>query len=92
MTAPFKKYFSSGEINFKVKDKEKILKELEKNPPGGGETGKILKMDGLRINFKDWWFLVRPSNTEPLLRLVIEGKSKELVEEKTHLLSDILNG
>jgi len=92
MISPFKKYFSSGEINFKVKDKEIMLKGLEKNPPGGGEKGKILKMDGLRIDFKDWWFLVRPSNTEPLLRLVIEGKSRELVEEKTHLLSDILNG
>lgn len=90
--SPFRKYFGSGEINFKVKDKEKILKELEKNPPGGGEKGKILKLDGLRIDFKDWWFLVRPSNTEPLLRLVIEGKNKKLVEEKTHFLSGLLNG
>lgn len=90
--SPFRKYFSSGEINFKVKDKEKILKLLEKNPPGGGERGKIMKLDGLRIDFKDWWFLVRPSNTEPLLRLVIEAKSKELVYEKAHLLSDVLNG
>lgn len=90
--SPFKRYFGSGEINFKVEDKEKMLKELEKNPPSGGEKGEVLKLDGLRIDFKDWWFLVRPSNTEPLLRLVLEAKSKELMEEKTHLLSDILNG
>lgn len=85
---PFKKYFSSGEINFKVKDKEGLLKELEKK----FGNGKVSKLDGLRVDYPDWWFLARPSNTEPVLRLVIEARTKELMEEKSHLLSDFVNG
>jgi phosphomannomutase len=85
---PFRKYSHSGEINFKIKNKEKILRKLEKK----FETGKISKLDGLRFDFNDWWFLVRPSHTEPLLRLVVEAKNKRLMKQKTHLLSNLLNG
>lgn len=72
------KYFHSGEINFKVKDKEKKMKELEKY----FKDGKISHLDGTRIDFPDWWFNIRPSNTEPLLRLVVEAKTKELMERR----------
>jgi len=75
---PFKKYFHSGEINFKVKNKEEILAKFEKKY----KKGKISHLDGLRVDFKDWWFLVRPSQTEPVLRLVLEAKTKKLMEEK----------
>jgi phosphomannomutase len=84
---PYQKYFHSGEINFKIKDKEKILKVLEKKY----KKGKISKLDGLRIDFKDWWFLVRASNTEPVLRLVLEAKTKEKMEEKVKELKKIIN-
>jgi len=83
---PFRKYFHSGEINFKVKDKKKILAKLEKK----FKSGKTLKLDGLRIDFKDWWFLVRPSNTEPLLRLVLEAKTKNLLKQKRRELAKII--
>ena len=83
---PFRKYFHSGEINFKVRDKMEILKKLE----GSFGTRKILKIDGLRIDFKDWWFSVRPSNTEPLLRLVIEAKTKKLMEKKKKEISKLI--
>ncbi|MFH1509721.1 MAG: phosphomannomutase/phosphoglucomutase [Candidatus Nealsonbacteria bacterium] len=86
---PYEKYYHSGEINFEVKDKKRALRDLEgkfKN------KGKILKIDGLRIDFDDWWFLVRPSNTEPVIRLVLEAKDKKTLEQKTHLLSNILHG
>jgi len=63
-----------------------ILKKLE----GSFGTGKILKLDGLRIDFKDWWFSVRPSNTEPLLRLVIEAKTKKLMENKKKEISKLI--
>lgn len=88
---PFQKYFYSGEINFEVENKEEILKRLEKNPPAGGEKGETLKIDGLRIDFKNFWFLVRPSNTEPLLRLVVEAKTKELLGEKIKELSALIS-
>ncbi len=76
---PYKKYFHSGEINFEVKDKKKVLKTLENKFSRGG---KVLKIDGLRIDYSDWWFNARPSHTEPVLRLVVEAKTKELMEKK----------
>ena len=85
---PYRKYFDSGEINFEVKDKKRVLISLENKFKG---EGKISKLDGLRVDFTDWWFLVRASNTEPVIRLVIEAKDKETLDQKTHLLSDILH-
>ncbi|MFH0955718.1 MAG: phosphomannomutase/phosphoglucomutase [Candidatus Falkowbacteria bacterium] len=75
---PFNKYCHSGEINTTVENKEKIINELEKKY----QTGKINKLDGISIEFPDFWFNVRPSNTEPLLRLNLEAKTKKLMEEK----------
>ena len=75
---PLKKYFASGEINSEVKDKEAKMKELAKKY----KNGRISWLDGIRIEFDDWWFNVRPSNTEPLLRLNLEAKTKELMEKK----------
>jgi len=79
LVKPFRKYFHSGEINFEVKDKKKVLKTLENKFSRGG---KVLKIDGLRIDYSDWWFNARPSHTEPVLRLVVEAKTKELMEKK----------
>ncbi|GAH86630.1 unnamed protein product, partial [marine sediment metagenome] len=76
---PYKKYFHSGEINFEVKDKKKVLKTLENKFSRGG---KVLKIDGLRIDHPDWWFNARPSHTEPVLRLVVEAKTKKLMKKK----------
>ncbi len=87
LVKPYQKYFHSGEINFKIKDKEKILKVLEKKYRGG----KISKLDGLRIDFNDWWFLVRASNTEPVLRLVLEAGTRKIMEKKKKELKKIIN-
>ena len=84
---PFQKYFHSEEINFKVQNKEKILNLLEKR---FGQKGQILKIDGLRIDFPNWWFCVRPSQTEPLLRMVLEAKTKELLEKNKKELSSLI--
>ena len=73
-----KKYYASGEINSEVKDKEGKIKEFAKIY----KDGKISWLDGIRVDFDDWWFNVRPSNTEPLLRLNLEAKTKELMETK----------
>ncbi len=75
---PLKKYFASGEINSEVKDKEGKIKELAERY----KDGKVSFLDGIRVEYDDWWFNVRPSNTEPLLRLNLEAKSKELMEKK----------
>jgi phosphomannomutase len=83
LISPFKLYYHSGEINFKVKDSKKVIDSLERDY----EEGQIIHLDGLRIDFKDWWFCVRPSNTEPLLRMVLEAKTKKKMEEKVKELS-----
>ena len=82
----YKKYFHSGEINFKVEDKDKKIKELENH----FKEGNISRLDGIRIDFQDWWFNVRPSNTEPLLRLVVEAKSEKLMNEKKKEIESII--
>lgn len=76
---PFKKYFHSNEINFEVKDKKGKIKEIQEYYQ---RAPKILKVDGLTIQYNDWWFNLRPSNTEDLLRLNIEAKTKKLLEKK----------
>jgi phosphomannomutase len=78
LIAPFKKYYHSGELNFEVEDKQSVIEKVEKNY----SYGKITKIDGVRIDFDDWWFLLRGSNTEPILRLIVEAKSKELLDSK----------
>jgi len=83
---PFQKYFYSGEINFEVKNKKKALKTLEEK----FGKGKVLKIDGIRIDFPDWWFNARPSHTEPVLRLVVEATTKKLMEKKKKELSSLI--
>jgi phosphomannomutase len=86
---PFKKYWHSGEINFKTKNKDEKIAQLKELYKGG----EISETDGLRIDFAhQWWFLVRASNTEPLLRLIVEAeKSKKLMEEKVKELAKIIS-
>ncbi|MCX6792422.1 MAG: phosphomannomutase/phosphoglucomutase [Candidatus Falkowbacteria bacterium] len=84
---PYQKYFHSGEINFKVNDTaEKIIELKEKY-----SSGKINELDGLSIEYNDYWFNVRASNTEPLLRLNLEAVSKEIMEVKRDEIIQIIN-
>ncbi|TFG48892.1 MAG: phosphomannomutase/phosphoglucomutase, partial [Candidatus Brocadiia bacterium] len=75
---PIKRYFSSGEVNFKVSDKKAAMDYLAKKY----NDGKVDHLDGVTVLFREWWFNCRPSNTEPLLRLNIEAKREDLLEEK----------
>jgi phosphomannomutase len=73
------RYFITGEINTPVSDVALKLQELKERY--GGE-GRVSHRDGISIDFDDWHFNVRPSNTEPLLRLNLEANSQELMEQK----------
>jgi len=86
LVEPLQKYYASGEINSKVENKGGKMKELAKKY----SSGKISWLDGVRIDFKDWWFNVRASNTEPLLRLNLEAKSLNLMEEKRDEVLEII--
>lgn len=78
---PLRKYFASGEINSHVKVSPKqILADIKTAYNDG--SGKIFELDGISGEYNDWWFNVRSSNTEPLVRLNVEAKTKELMEAK----------
>jgi phosphomannomutase len=70
----------SGEINSTVQDVQGKLQAIEDH--FGKDAQSVDKLDGITIDYGDWWFNVRPSNTEPLLRLNVEANSRELMEQK----------
>jgi phosphomannomutase len=75
--APIDTRFRAGEINSQVSDAAAKMRDLEAHYP----DAQIDHLDGSTINYPDWWMNVRPSNTEPLLRLNVEGDTKELMEK-----------
>jgi phosphomannomutase len=77
------RYFLSGEINSEVEDPGGRIQAVEE-VFGEGGGGRVEHIDGISVSYKDWHFNVRASNTEPLLRLNLEGRSHQLMEEKTH--------
>ena len=98
------KYHNSGEINFEVKDKEGMMKKIESRFKK--RATKISKLDGLRMEFGKngspstgsghhagaWWFLVRPSNTEDVLRLVLEAKSESVYRARLKQVKAMIAG
>lgn len=86
MIAPLKRYFSSGEVNFHVENKDAMMKELARKY----SQGQVDDLDGVTVQYKDWWFNVRPSNTEPLLRLNVEAKNADLLKDKFDELKGML--
>jgi len=71
-------YYQSGEINFRIEAKQEMMEKLVAAHP----DGKVDRLDGILVEYPDWWFNVRPSNTEPYLRLVMEAETAELLAEK----------
>jgi phosphomannomutase len=76
---PFERYHASGEINSRVDDPAGTLGRIAERYRDGRQD----RLDGLTVEYEDWWFNVRPSNTEPLLRLNLEARTPELLTEKT---------
>jgi phosphomannomutase len=83
---PFRKYAHSGEINFLVKDQAEAMRRAE----SCFSDGAISHLDGLSVDFEDWWFNLRSSNTEPVLRLNAEATTKELLHDTLAELRVIL--
>ena len=85
------KYANSGEINFKIENKTEMMETLKEHFTSQEKPLNIYDMDGYRIEFPDWWFNIRPSNTEPYLRLVVEADTEELLNIKLDEIEAILN-
>lgn len=85
---PFREtYFLTGEINVPVEDVAVKLQELKER---FGKEGKVSHLDGISIEAEDWHMNVRPSNTEPLLRLNLESRSQELMERKRDEVLEVI--
>jgi phosphomannomutase len=88
--APFReRYFITGELNTPVPDVAAKLAELEQR---FGAEGQISHLDGISVDSDDWHFNVRPSNTEALLRLNLEARSRELMERKRDAVLEVITG
>jgi phosphomannomutase len=85
-----KRYANSGEINFTIEEKKAAMEAVVKTATAQEKPEKILDFDGYRVEFPDWWFNIRPSNTEPYLRLLMEARTEALLKEKRAFIEGIL--
>jgi len=75
-------YCNSGEINFRLEDKPGAMKAVCAYFSAQEKPLKVMDFDGFRLEFADWWFNIRPSNTEPYLRFICEARTEALLQEK----------
>lgn len=86
-TKPFQKYYHSGEINIEYKrDRNMAVDKLADKY----SDGEIEMIDGLTVTYPNWWFNIRPSNTESLLRLVVESDSETIMMEKIQEIKEAI--
>jgi len=85
---PFRRYSASGEINRTVDDQSGRIEEIARALADGRQD----RLDGLTVEFDDWWCNIRASNTEPLLRLNVEAKTPELLADRTAFVLRLIEG
>jgi phosphomannomutase len=83
-------YFSSGEINFPISKKEDAMIAVCELFKSQERPVASYDFDGYRVEFSQWWFNIRPSNTEPYLRFICEATSMELLEEKVAQAREVI--
>ena len=84
------KYRNSGEINFRLEDKQGAMDALREHFISRETPVAMMDFDGYRVEFPDWWFNIRPSNTEPYLRFICEASSDELLESRINEVKELL--
>ena len=84
------KYQNSGEINFKLDDKQGAMDAVKEHFSAQDKPTAFMDFDGYRLEFPQWWFNIRPSNTEPYLRFLCEATSKEMLDEKVAEVKELL--
>ena len=84
------KYQNSGEINFRIEHKQEAMDAVRDHFMSVEKATASMDFDGYRVEFPDWWFNIRPSNTEPYLRFLCEATSQELLEEKVAKVREIV--
>jgi len=91
LLAPIDPYVRSGEINSEVEDQEAALERVEEHY-AKRDGVEIDHLDGLTVDFGDWWFNLRPSNTEPLLRLNVEASDRATMERERDEILELVRG
>jgi phosphomannomutase len=86
-----KVYANSGEINYRIEEKRRAMEALKERFTAAEQPTALLDFDGYRIEYPSWWFNVRPSNTEPYLRLVVEAKTEEELQQRLQEIDSVLN-
>ena len=84
-------YHNSGEINFKIEKKAEAMNLIKEFFTSKEKATAEYDFDGFRVEFPDWWFNIRPSNTEPYLRFIAEASTKQLLEEKVSKVKELLH-
>ena len=90
LIAGIAKYRSSGEINFRIEDKQGAMDAVRDYFMAQEKATAYMDFDGYRVEFPLWWFNIRPSNTEPYLRFICEASSQELLDDKVAQVRKIL--
>ena len=90
LIARIEKYQNSGEINFKLDRKQEAMDAVRDYFMSHEKATASMDFDGYRVEFPDWWFNIRPSNTEPYLRFLCEATTKELLDEKVAKVREIV--
>ena len=90
LIAKIKRYANSGEINFTIEKKREAMEAVKAACIAEEKPERVLDFDGYRVEFADWWFNIRPSNTEPYLRLIMEARTESLLKEKRTFIEHIL--
>ena len=91
LIARIEKYQNSGEINFKLERKQEAMDAVRDHFMSTERATASMDFDGYRVEFPDWWFNIRPSNTEPYLRFLCEATSQELLDEKVAKVREIVS-
>ena len=89
LISPIDPYVRSGEINLEVEDQAATLRKVEEHYAQRDDP-KIDHLDGLTVDYGDWWLNLRPSNTEPLLRLNVEARDRKTMERERDALLDVI--
>ncbi|MDX9770747.1 MAG: phosphomannomutase/phosphoglucomutase [Tenuifilaceae bacterium] len=85
-------YANSGEINFRIERKKDAMDAVRDHFTSLEEPTASFDFDGYRVEFPDWWFNIRPSNTEPYLRFIAEAKTQDMLDEKVAKVKEIVKG
>jgi phosphomannomutase len=83
-------YANTGEVNFRIEKKQEAMEAVVNHFEKLQKPAAYYDFDGYRLEFPEWWFNIRPSNTEPYLRFLAEAKSQKLLDEKTKQVYDLL--